>query len=95
MRVTLPSERSIQHISRRWNLAHRANRKSFRQFVMADLNSESLYDGTKFMAGAGAVCAALGYLMGSILFEVSSTIFFTLAAGFFLFLLRWYFLPSP
>ena len=73
--------------TRRW--------KSFKEFVRADLNSESLYEGTLFMTLAGALSTAVGYQLGSILLEASGAIFLMLAAGFFLFLLRWYFQPSP
>ena len=77
-------------------MVRRARRwRSFKQFVESDLNSESLCDGTRFMALAGTVSAVVGLLLGSVLLEISAAIFLILGAGFFLFLLRWFLQLSP
>ena len=68
--------------------------KSFKKFVASDLNSESLYEGSRFFALAGAISATAGIFLNFLLLDISGPIFLVLAAGLFLFLLRWYLQPS-
>ncbi len=62
----------------------------FMEYVVSDLNRDSLFSGVKAMAFSGILALILGYALNFVLFLYSGVIFLLLAVVFFSFLLRWY-----
>ncbi len=62
----------------------------FREYVVSDLNRDSLFSGVKAMAFSGILALILGYALDFVLFLYSGVVFLLLAVVFFSFLLGWY-----